>query len=88
MSEPVKAPAHWLDEPRNVKRLWRGFLFLLVLTVVAEFVVTLHPHFEIEALPGFNAAYGFLTCAAMILVAKVLGFLIKRPDTYYEADDE
>ena len=88
MSEPAKSPAHWLDEPCNVKRLWRGFLLLLALTVVAEFVVTLDPHFEIEALPGFNAAYGFLTCAAMILVAKALGFLIKRPDTYYESDDE
>ena len=30
---------HWLDEPRNVKLLWRGFLGVLALTVVAEFFV-------------------------------------------------
>ena len=79
---------HWLDEPRNVKRLWRAFLALLVLTVLAELVVTLHPHFEIEALPAFHAAYGFIACAAMIVAAKILGVLLKRPDTYYRADDE
>ena len=79
---------HWLDEPRNVRRLWRGFLMLLAVTVVAEFFITLHPHFEVESLPAFHALFGFLACAAMIFVAKVLGILLKRPDTYYGADDE
>lgn len=81
-------PTHWLDEPRNVKRLWRGFLATLVLTVVAGLLVTLHPHFAIEALPAFHAIYGFVTCAIMILVAKLLGKLLKRSDTYYGADSE
>ncbi|MEO8132554.1 MAG: hypothetical protein ABI831_01050 [Betaproteobacteria bacterium] len=79
---------HWLDEPRNMRRLWRGFLVVLALTVMAEFVIPLDNHFAIEALPGFNAAYGFLACAAMIVVAKFLGLLLKRPDRYYEADNE
>ena len=79
---------HWLDEPRNVRGLWRAFLAVLVLTVVAEFVVPANPHFAIEALPGFNAAYGFLACAAMIVVAKLLGLLLKRPDQYYEGADD
>ena len=35
---------------------------------------------------GFHAWYGFLTCAAMIVFAKCLGLLIKRPDTYYGED--
>lgn len=88
MNDPAKPHTHWLDEPRNVKRLWRGSLVVLALTVVAELFAPLHPHFEIEAIPGFNALFGFLSCAAMIVVAKLLGFLIKRPDTYYGADDE
>jgi hypothetical protein len=79
---------HWLDSPRNVKRLWYAFLVLLAATVLAEFFVVLHPHFAVESLPAFNAAYGFLACAAMIVVAKLLGLLLKRPDTYYRADDE
>ena len=81
---------HWLDEPRNVKKLWRGFLVVLALTVIAEFFVDLHPHFAIESLFGFSAAYGLVTCLLMIVAAKGLGLLIKRPDTYYskEEDDE
>ena len=84
----MSAPSHWLDEPRNVKRLWRGFLALLALTVAAELAVTLHPHFAIESLFGFNALYGFAACAVMILAAKGLGLLLKRRDSCYEADDE
>lgn len=79
---------HWLDQPRNIKLLWRGFLLVLVFTVLAEFVVSMHPHFAIESIFGFNAGYGFLVCALMILVAKGLALVLKRPDTYYGKDNE
>lgn len=78
---------HWLDDPRHVKQLWRGFLVVLALTVLAGFFVDLHPHFEIESWPGFNAAFGFFACLLMILVAKGLGLLLKRPDTHYAEDE-
>ena len=78
----------WLDEPRNVKRLWRGFLVVLALTVIAEFFVELHPHFAVERIFGFNAWFGFLSCVAMIAVAKGLALFLKRRDTYYEPADE
>jgi hypothetical protein len=77
---------HWLDDPMNVKTLWRGFLVVLALTVVGGFFVDLHPHFEIEKLPGFNAVYGFITCLLMIVGAKALGLLLKRGDGYYNGD--
>jgi hypothetical protein len=79
---------HWLDEPYNARLLWRVFLAVLALTVLAEFVITLHPHFAIESLFGFHAWFGFLACAVLILVAKALGVLLKRPDTYYERRDD
>ncbi len=75
---------HWLDQPRNVKRLWRGFLGVLALTVLAQLVVQLHPHFAVESVFGFYAWFGFLACAAMIIVAKALALLLKRPDSYYD----
>ena len=38
---------------------------------------------------AFGAVYGFLSCLAMVLVAKGLGYLLKRPHDYYrEADDD
>jgi hypothetical protein len=79
--------AHWLDQPKNIKLLCRGFLFVLVLTVAAEFLVHLHPHFEVEGLLGFHAAYGFVACLLMIVFAKGLGLILKRPDTYYAKDE-
>jgi hypothetical protein len=82
----MDAKPHWLDEPRNVKVLWRVFLGVLALTVIAELAIALHPHFKIESLFGFNALYGFLACAAMIVVAKGLALLLKRPDRYYRED--
>jgi len=79
---------HWLDQPRNVKRLWHGFLVVLALTVAAEALVPLHPHFEIESVFGFSAWFGFLGCAAMIVVAKTLALVLKRPDSYYGKRDD
>lgn len=75
---------HWLDDPAHVKLLWRGFLFVLALTVAAELVVHLHPHFGVESIFAFSAWFGFGACAAMIAVAKLLALVLKRPDTYYE----
>lgn len=75
----------WLDRPEAVTTLWKFFALVLVLTVVIEFAVTLHPHFKIEAFPAFNAIFGFLSCIVMIVVAKILAIWLKRPDTYYDA---
>ena len=68
----------------GVRRLWIAFIAVLVATVGAELLVSPEPHFAVERLFGWNAIYGFLACAAMILLAKALGLLIKRPDDYYD----
>lgn len=41
-------------------------------------------HFPIEELFGFYAVYGLLACAALILIAKAIGLVLKRPETYYD----
>lgn len=87
-SSSPRDASHWLDKPRNVKRLWRGFLVVLALTVLAELLVHLHPQFEIESVFGFSAWFGFMACAAMIVVAKALALVLKRPDTYYGRRDD
>lgn len=75
---------HWLDDPRHVKWLWRGFLVVLALTVAVEPFVALHPHFEVEGWFAFNAWYGLAVCIAMIAFAKALSFVLRRDDTYYD----
>jgi hypothetical protein len=63
--------------------IWKLFLASLALSVAAQLLVESHPHFAVERLFGFNALYGFLACAALILVARGLGLLLKRKDDYY-----
>ncbi len=75
---------NWFYKKTSIKKLWIGAIVVLVLTILAEIIITLHPHFEIEALFGFHGLYGFLTCVIMVVFAKVLGFLIKRKDDYYD----
>ncbi len=82
----MKSQTHWLDDPLNIKKLWRAFMVVLALTVAAELVVHLHPHFELESLFGFHAVYGLVTCLLMIVGAKGLALLVKRPDDFYAED--
>ncbi len=74
---------HWLARPGNVRLLWRGFWVVLALTVVAQFFIPIKGHFGIDGWFGFGAVFGFLSCLAMVLAAKALGFLLKRDEDYY-----
>lgn len=64
--------------------IWKAFVAVLVLTVAAQLVIEWHPHFAPERLFAWNALYGFLACAALILVARALGLVLKRRDDYYD----
>jgi hypothetical protein len=75
---------HWLARPRTLRRLWQIFIAVLALTVLAQLAIEAQPHFAVESMFGFNALYGFLACAALILIARGLGFVLKRRDTYYD----
>lgn len=75
---------HWLARPENVRLLWRGFWIVLALTVAAQFAIPVKGHFGVDGWFAFGAVYGFLACLAMVLVAKGLGFLLKRDEDYYD----
>jgi hypothetical protein len=63
-----------------------AFAVVLALSLLAGLAIEPHPHFAIERLFGFNALYGFLACAALILIAKAIGLVLKRPEHYYDDD--
>jgi hypothetical protein len=75
---------HWLARPQTIRLLWIVFAAVLAALVLLDLVVAHHPHFELEAIFGFGAWFGFLSCVALIVIAKGLGFFLKRPDSYYD----
>lgn len=82
---------HWLVRPATVRGLWWGGVILLALTIAAQFVVPFKGYFGIDGWLAFGAVFGFIACAALVLLAKALGILLKRSERYYEVapgDDE
>lgn len=79
---------HWLLRRANIRKLWLAFFAILLLTLVADLFVHQHQYFGIEDSFGFYAWYGFITCVAMVVFAKLLGMFLKRPENYYEASSD
>lgn len=75
---------HWLVRPDTIRRLWIAFIAVLVATVVADLFVPHHSVFGADGTFGFGAWFGFISCVVLIVGAKLLGFFLKRPDTYYD----
>jgi len=75
---------HWLVRLSTIRVLWRVFAAVLLASVLAQLAVHVHAEFGVGGRFGFYAVYGFLSCVAMVLFAKLLGTLLKRRDTYYD----
>ncbi|QFU75912.1 hypothetical protein EY643_09685 [Halioglobus maricola] len=78
---------HWLVRPSTIRKLWWGFSAVLALTVLAQLVWYVKGYFTVDGWLGFGAVYGFLSCLLMVLFAKGLGYLLKRPRDYYAERD-
>jgi hypothetical protein len=75
---------HWLTRETTIRRLWVAFAILLAGTVLADLVVHHHSYFTLDGSFGFGAWFGFASCVLLILAAKALGWILKRPDNYYD----
>ena len=86
---------HLFDNPRNVRRVLRALYVIcagFVLLDVVDFL--LHKFMGISALrhaegpmdwlPGYYAAYGFIACACLVLIAKELRKILMRNEDYYD----
>ena len=77
---------HWLVRPATIRKLWWGFSIVLALTVLAQAFIYIKGYFAVDGWFGFGAAFGFLACLAMVVFAKLLGFVLKRGEDYYDKD--
>ena len=81
-----REPDHWLVRPETIRWIWRISIVVLAITVLLQLVIKVKGYFGIDGWIGFGAAYGFLSCLVMVLVAKALGFVLKRDEDYYQGD--
>ena len=84
MTDPKRD--HWLARPESIRLIWRVFIAVLVATVLAQLAIKVKGYFGVDGWFGFGAVFGFLSCLAMVLVAKGLGFVLKRDEDYYSGD--
>lgn len=75
---------HWLVRPSTIRTIWIVSCVVLAVTVILDLVIEHHPHFGVDGTFGFGAWYGFTACVGMVLFAKLVGMILKRPDTYYD----
>ena len=75
---------YWLDEPRNVTRLYVALLVVCALLVVTDLILHRHADFSWEGLPGFYGAFGFVAFFGIVMAGKHLRKLLKRPEDYYD----
>lgn len=77
-----------LENPAKMKKVRTIFYATLVLVVVSDFFAHRHhPVFPWDKIPGFGAAYGFISCILIIIISKFIGHrgLMVREDFYETA---
>jgi len=74
----------YFDRPETIKKLWIMLVVVCGLVVIPDFFTQRHPHFGFDGFFGFYALLGFVSCAALILFAKVLGWVLKVSEDYYD----
>ena len=57
---------------------------LLLASVLLEFLFDRQRHTSFDSF-GFYAAFGFIACLLLVLIAVGLGRVIKRRDDYYDS---
>jgi hypothetical protein len=90
MDEPHAPPPaerrRWLDERRNVDKVYYALIAACCLAAAADLVYPRHGHYEAETLVAAYGIYGFISCVALVLAAKELRKLLKRDEDYYGDD--
>jgi uncharacterized membrane protein len=80
----------WLDDRKNVDKVWYALIAVCAVTVVCDFFYHKHVEYAVEdVIPGMYGWYGFIGCVFLVLTAKLLRKILMRPESYYdEAGDD
>ena len=78
-----------LEDPVRFARIKRWFYVGLAVVALAEIILPRifhggQHHFSFESFPAWGSIYGLASCAAIIVVSKIIGklWLMRREDHY------
>lgn len=74
----------FFDRPSVIRKLWILLYVVCGLTLIPDFFTHREPHFGFDGFFGFYALLGFLSCAALILLSKLIGLILKTREDYYD----
>lgn len=78
---------NFFGDARYKKHRWRVLVVILGLVTLADFLVArTHTDYVWQAIPGWSALFGFVSCVAIIFISKVIGHNggIMRDEDYYD----
>jgi len=61
------------------------FLSIIISCILGFYFRNEHPHFIWQKIPVFDAIFGFVGCAVVIVIAKTLGHIwLQKEEDYYD----
>ncbi len=87
MNAPNDEKRYWLDDKRNVDKIWYGVVAICALLFLADAFYEKHVEFQVEYWFGFYGIYGFVGCVFLVLSARVLRKIVMRSEDFYDRND-
>lgn len=84
---PKDEKRYWLDDMRNVDRIWYALIAVCAALFLADALYHKHIVVPIESWFGFYGIYGFVACVFLVLAARALRRVLIRPEDYYDKTD-
>ena len=81
---PKGEPGYWLDEPKNVDKIFWGLVVVCAALVMIDLFLHRHTHYSWEALPGFYGIVGFAAFWCIVIIGKHLRKILMRDEDYYD----
>ena len=75
---------YWLDDRRNLDRVFWILCAVCAGLLVGEFFVHRHPHFGWEGWSFFYAVFGFVAFWCIVIAGKHLRKILMRDEDYYD----
>lgn len=82
--QPKDEKKYWLDDPRNVTKIFWSVVAVCVALFVADAFYHKHIELEAEGIFGFYGIFGFVACVALVLAAKEMRKILMRDEDYYD----